>query len=265
MKIDNLTVAILVSTYNWPEALESILLSILRQSTLPDEILVADDGSGKETVAVINKYKRILNIPIKYVWHEDKGFRKTTILNKAMKQAESDYIIQIDGDIILHPNFIEDHAKHAREKSFVQGCRAILDEQMTRQVISKNRFGFSFLSRGIRNRLNAIRLPLFSPLIKADPQVSRNIKACNIAFWRADYIAVNGYDNHFQGWGWEDDEFAARLIHSGVLKRRLKLAAVCYHLNHGHHSRNDIERNRKLYENTISLKAKFAANGLAQV
>ena len=147
----------------------------------------------------------------------------------------------------------------------MQGCRAILDEQMTRQVIAKNRFVFSFLSRGIKNRLNAIRLPLFSPLIKSDPQASRNIKACNIAFWRADYIAVNGYDNHFQGWGWEDDEFAARLIHSGVLKRRLKLAAVCYHLNHGHHSRNDIERNRKLYENTISQKAKTAANGLAQV
>ena len=265
MKIDKLTVGILLSTYNWPEALESILLSILRQTLLPDEIMVADDGSGKETGAVISKYSRILNIPIKYVWHEDRGFRKTTILNKAMKQAESDYIIQIDGDIILHPNFIEDHVKHAREKSFVQGCRAILDEQMTKQVIAKNRFSFSFLSRGIKNRLNAIRFPLFSPLIKSDPQVSRNIKACNIAFWRADYIAVNGYDNHFEGWGWEDDEFAARLIHSGVLKRRLKLAAVCYHLNHGHHSRNDIERNRQLYENTISRKAKTAANGLAQV
>jgi glycosyltransferase involved in cell wall biosynthesis len=266
MKFDNnLTVGILVSTYNWPEALESILLSILRQSVLPDEILIADDGSGKETRAVISKYKRVLNIPIKYVWHEDRGFRKSTILNKAMKQAEADYIIQIDGDIILHRNFIEDHAKNAREKSFVQGCRTILDEQMTQEVIAKNRFVFSFLSRGIKNRLNAIRMPIFSPLIKSDPQVSRNIKACNIAFWRADYIAVNGYDNHFQGWGWEDDEFAARLIHSGVLKRRLKLAAVCYHLNHGLHSRIDIERNRKLYENTISKKSKACVDGLAQV
>jgi glycosyltransferase involved in cell wall biosynthesis len=265
MKSENLTVGILVSTYNWPEALEGILLSILRQSVLPDEILVADDGSGNETTAVINKYKRILNIPIKYVWHEDRGFRKSAILNKAMKQAEADYIIQIDGDIILHRNFIEDHAKHAREKSFVQGCRTILDEQKTQEVIVKNRFVFSFLSRGIKNRLNALRLPFFSTLIKSDPQASRNIKACNIAFWRADYIAVNGYDNHFQGWGWEDDEFAARLIHSGVLKRRLKLAAVCYHLNHGHHSRNDIERNQKLYENTITEKTKTATNGLAQV
>ncbi len=265
MKNDNLTIGILVSTYNWPQALESILLSILRQSLLPDEILIADDGSGKETSSVINKYARILNIPIKYVWHEDIGFRKSTILNKAMKLAEADYIIQIDGDIILHKNFIEDHAKHAREKSFVQGCRTILDQQKTLEVIGKSRFDFSFLSKGIKNRLNAIRFPMFSSLIKSDPEVSRNIKACNIAFWRADYIAVNGYDNHFNGWGWEDDEFAARLIHSGVLKRRLKLAAVCYHLNHGHHSRSDIERNRQRYENTISEKSKSCVNGLAQV
>ncbi len=265
MKIDDFSVGILVSTYNWPEALESILLSVLRQSLLPDEILIADDGSGKATQAVISKYKRILKIPIKYVWHEDIGFRKSAILNKAMKRAEADYIIQIDGDIILHKNFIEDHVKNARERSFVQGCRTILDEQMTQQVIAKNRFDFSFLSRGIKNRLNAVRLPFFSPLIKSDPLASRNIKACNIAFWRADYIAVNGYDNHFQGWGWEDDEFAARLIHSGILKRRLKLAAVCYHLNHGHHSRSDIERNRELYEYTISKKIKSCENGLAQV
>jgi glycosyltransferase involved in cell wall biosynthesis len=265
MKSENLTVGILVSTYNWPEALETILLSILRQTLLPDEILIADDGSGRETHSVIAKYKKLLKIPVRYVWHEDNGFRKSAILNKAMKQAESDYIIQIDGDIILHRNFIEDHARHAREKSFVQGCRTILDEQTTRRVITKNRFDFSFLSRGIKNRLNAIRLPLFSSLIKADPLASRNIKACNIAFWRADYIAVNGYDNHFQGWGWEDDEFAARLIHSGVLKRRLKLAAVCYHLNHGHHSRSDIERNRQLYENTIIQKKKACTNGFAQV
>jgi glycosyltransferase involved in cell wall biosynthesis len=260
-----MTVGILISTYNWPEALESILLSILHQTCLPDEILIANDGSGKTTTAVINKYKRILTIPIKDVWHEDIGFRKSAILNKAMKKAKADYIIQIDGDIILHRNFIEDHIRNAREKSFVQGCRTILDEEKTQEVIANNRFMFSFFSRGIKNRLNAIRFPMFSPLIKSNPETSRNIKACNIAFWRSDYIAVNGYNNHFQGWGWEDDEFAARLIHSGVMKRRLKLAAVCYHLNHGHHSRNDIERNRRLYENTISEKIKSCSDGLAQV
>jgi glycosyltransferase involved in cell wall biosynthesis len=101
MKIDKLTVGILVSTYNWPEALESILLSILRQTHLPDEIMVADDGSGKETGVVIIKYSRIMNIPIKYILHQDRCFRKYTIINKA-KQAESDYIIQIGGGIILH-------------------------------------------------------------------------------------------------------------------------------------------------------------------
>ncbi len=265
MKSDRFTIGILISTYNWPEALESILLSILRQSHLPDEILIADDGSGEKTRSIVNKYKQLLKLPVKYEWQEDMGFRKSTILNKVMKQAKADYIIQIDGDIILHPNFIEDHLNYAREKNFVQGCRTILNEQKTKEIIAKNKFSLSFLSCGIKNRINAVRMPFFSPLITSNPQSSRNIKACNIAYWRADFIAVNGYDNQFQGWGWEDDEFAARLIHSGIMKRRLKLAAVCYHLNHGHHSRHDIDKNRMRYENTIARKRTFSANGFAQV
>src|ERR1700712_1648813 len=128
MKAGITSVDILISTYNWPRALESILLSILGQSRLPDRILIADDGSGYETQMLIDKYRRYFNIPVEHIWQEDKGFRKTLILNKAMKYASSDYIIQIDGDIILHRNFIKDHINNARKKSFVQGCRTILDE-----------------------------------------------------------------------------------------------------------------------------------------
>src|SRR5207342_3821346 len=89
---------------------------------------------------------------------------------------------------------------------------------------------------GIKSRFNSIRFPLLSFLLKKDKSSYTNIKACNLAYWKRDYIAVNGYDNQFHGWGWEDNEFAARLIHSGVKKKRLKLAAICYHLYHKHNS-----------------------------
>lgn len=265
MKTGVASVDILISTYNWPRALESILLSILNQTRLPDRILIADDGSGYETQLLIDKYRRRFNMPVEHIWQKDEGFRKTLILNKAMKYATSDYIIQIDGDIILHRNFIEDHLNNARKKSFVQGCRTILNESKTREVIENKRLGFKFFSKGIQNRLNAMRIPFLSSLIKTDPYCSKNIKACNLAFWREDYVAVNGYDNLFYGWGMEDDEFAARLINYGVKKRRLKLAAICYHLNHGRNSKYRVKRNEAMYNETIISKRSFSTNGLAQV
>ena len=102
-------VTILVSTYNWPAALELSLRSMFSQTVLPDEIVIADDGSTAETAELINRLKQETNIPIKHVWHEDKGFRKTIVLNQAIAQATGDYILQVDGDVILSPYFVQDH------------------------------------------------------------------------------------------------------------------------------------------------------------
>ncbi|MDQ2719289.1 MAG: glycosyltransferase family 2 protein [Bacteroidota bacterium] len=264
MNTENISVDILISTFNWPQALESIFLSILGQTRLPDRILIADDGSGYETQMLIDKYRRFFNCPVEHIWQEDKGFRKTIILNKAMKYAGSDYIIQIDGDIVLHKNFIKDHLNNALKKTFVQGCRTILNDSQTRKALNKNINSFKFFSYGIKNRLNALRIPFLSFLIKTDPGCSKNIKACNLAFWREDYVAVNGYDNLFHGWGCEDDEFAARLINYGVKKRRLKLAAICYHLNHRQYPKKNV-MNEARYNETILSKRHFSKNGLAQV
>lgn len=267
MKNGNISVGLLISTYNWAKALENVLLSIQKQTRLPNEILIADDGSDYETEELINQFKRHFSMPVKHVWQKDKGFRKSKILNKAMKVADSDYIIQIDGDIILHEKFIEDHVNAAKEKTFVQGCRTILNDEVTSKVLGGHPACFNFLSSGIKNRINALRFPALSWLwlLKRNNNSAKNIKACNLAFWKKDYVAVNGYDNHFYGWGWEDDEFAARLINSGVKKRRLKLAAICYHLNHHHNSGYHVRINETIYNETILYKRRFSTNGLAQV
>ena len=261
----NISVAIVISTYNWPTALESIFQSILHQTFPPDEILVADDGSGFETHMLIEKYTHIFKMPLMHVWQEDKGFRKALVLNKAIKLAKSDYIIQIDGDILLHKKFIEDHLKNAAANQFVQGCRVLLDEELTFEAIRKGRKFFPFYSSGLKNRINATRLPFLSFLMKNDPFSSHNTKACNLAFWRLHYVAVNGYDNRFNGWGFEDDEFVARLINYGVKKKRLKLAALCYHLNHKQESKLHEVRNMSIYRDTINRKNFFSVNGLSQV
>jgi len=259
------SVGLLIATYNWPEALEIIFLSLRQQTVLPDEILIADDGSHAETAQLINRYRSILNIPLKHAWHEDRGFRKGIILNKAVKQSSSDYIIEIDGDIVMHPRFIEDHLKEAEPGHFVQGARAMIGEETTRQVLQTKDTRLGFFTKGIRSRFNALRLPALSFIVKANPYSSDNTKACNLAFWREDFIAINGYNNLFFGWGSEDCEFAARLIHAGVHKKRLKLAAVCFHLHHEYHNKSQIKVNELRYSETLSSKLVFCLNGYAEV
>lgn len=265
MKNSNFTVAILVSTYNWPQALELIFKSIKQQTRQPDEILVADDGSGEETARLIARYRSQFNIPIKHAWQEDVGFRKSKILNKAVKLADSDYIVEIDGDIILHPKFIEDHIRHARRGIFVQGARTMISEEKTMEILATRRARISFFTNGIANRFNSLRFPPLSFLIRTRARSAENTKGCNIAFWKDDFIAINGYDNHFNGWGSEDYEFAARLINIGVLKSRLKLAAVCYHLHHSCNSRSQQVVNELRYSETVVKRLTVCANGYAEV
>ncbi|GAA0564724.1 glycosyltransferase family 2 protein [Chitinophaga japonensis] len=261
------SVGMLISTYNWPQALEVIFQSILQQTQLPDEILIADDGSRADTTQLINRYRKIFKVPVKHAWHEDAGFRKGIILNKAVKLSTSDYIIEIDGDIVLHRRFIEDHIRVAERGYFVQGSRAMVGEAATQEILSGKgaRHRVGFFTRGIRNRFNALRLPVLSWLIRANPYGSDNTKACNLAFWREDFIAINGYNNLFFGWGSEDCEFAARLINAGVLKKRLKLAAVCFHLHHEYNSKSQFAVNGQRYSDTKSSKMVFCPDGYAEV
>lgn len=116
-----MTVSLLVSTYNWPRALYLCLDSVMQQTVLPDEILIADDGSGMATRDVVRHFERISPVPMRHIWHEDRGFRVATIRNKAIAASTCDYIIQIDGDLILERHFVQDHILFAKPGCYVSG------------------------------------------------------------------------------------------------------------------------------------------------
>lgn len=258
------SVALLISTYNWPQALELVLASILTQTRLPDEVVIADDGSHEDTKNLIEDFMSRSNLSIKHIWHEDKGFRKSLILNKAVKNINSSYIIEIDGDIIINPNFIADHLKAAEYGYFIQGSRVMITEKKSREILENGKIRLSMFSSGLYSRFNALRFPLISSLMMLIPSNPFHIKACNIAFWKSDYVKINGYDNRFEGWGGEDYEFAARLLHSGVRRKRLKMAALAYHIFHQDNSRSNTLPNDKIYRRTISEKLTYSENGFSE-
>lgn len=265
MQNQSISVALLISTYNWPQALDLVLASVARQTRMPDEVIIADDGSGEETKQLIEKYKTQYNLPVKHIWHEDLGFRKSLILNKSVKSITSDYIIEIDGDIIIHPKFIADHLKAAGKGYFVQGSRTMLTEEKSAEILQTKAIDFSIFSSGLYSRFNALRLPLITPVFILDPSNPFHIKGCNLAFWKKDYIAINGYYNSFTGWGGEDYEFGARLLHSGVKRKRLKMAALAYHIFHKINSRANTGPNDVIYRKTLAEKLTYATNGYKEI
>lgn len=257
-------VALLISTYNWKAALDLVLQSVQIQTVLPDEILIADDGSNEDTKNLIEQWKIKFAIPVKHFWHKDNGFRKTIILNKAIKGSDADYIIQIDGDIILSPQFIQDHIEELKKGFFLNGSRALINEENTKKLLKSGVLDLKKTKKNIKNKINATRFPLLSKFFRKDHIKSNNVKGCNFSFWKNDFIAVNGYNNEMNGWGHEDIELAARLNNIGIKQRRLKMKAICYHLHHSYFDRQNENKNFSTYKNVVEKKIITCENGYKQ-
>lgn len=254
--------ALLISTYNWSDALNLVLRSVLNQTRFPDEILIADDGSKEETKTLIEEFKNEINVPVEHFWQEDKGFRKSKILNKAIAQTTADYIIQIDGDCIIHKNFIYDHIKSAQKECYVYGSRVNILPEYVSEVLEKKVTIFNFFSKEIKNRTRSLSIPFLSKLYKSHYEISKKFRGCNVSFWRNDVMAVNGYNEDFEGWGREDSDLVIRMGNNGVVAKRLRYAGIVYHLFHKSNSKNNLEMNDKIQKETIEKRVIKVSNGI---
>lgn len=258
-----MTVSLIISTYNWPRALHLCLESVMRQSVLPTEILIADDGSQMQTRNVIMHFAALSPVPVKHIWHEDDGFRLSVIRNKAIAASQGEYIIQIDGDVILQRSFIFDHLVSAKKGVFVAGSRGIITQMLTEKVLSGEITSLSPFLRGIKNSNNAIRIPIISRLIKT-MQPDKPVRGCNMAFWREDLIRVNGYDENIVGWGSEDNDIANRLRNAGVSKHMLKFRGIVFHLHHTLAKRDRSAENRRIRQQNSLERRVRCDHGLDQ-
>jgi glycosyltransferase involved in cell wall biosynthesis len=257
--------SLVIATYNWPKALYLCLLSIINQEHLPDEIIVADDGSGLETLEVVENFQKISTVPVYHVWHKDKGFRKTIILNKAIHKSSYDYIIQIDGDVVLERHFIGDHLASAEPNAFIRGTRAMLSPERTRKVLDNKDINISWLSYGVQHRNNALRFFALRGLGARKVMSSNSVRGSNISYWRSDFVMVNGYDNELKGWGHEDEELAARFINNKIIKKIVKLCAVQYHLWHNLVDKDNEPLQRQIVDKVKYGNLKQCVNGYLQV
>jgi glycosyltransferase involved in cell wall biosynthesis len=253
-----------IATYNWVEALALVLATVRAQHDLPDEVVIADDGSRPETAEFIAREATSFPVPLRYTWHEDTGFRLATIRNKAMAAARADYIVQLDGDLLLHPAFVRSHRRFARPGWYVQGSRVMLNEAATARCFAAGGLAVGPWSRGLRNRVNAIHAPWLVPFLRGPADPADRTRGCNMAFWRDDIIAVNGYDEAIEGWGREDSELAARLLNAGVRRRNLKFAAVAWHLHHEGRSQEAFARNHAIFERTVRERRVRCERGISQ-
>ncbi|MDG6894997.1 glycosyltransferase family 2 protein [Volucribacter amazonae] len=269
-----LTSSLIITTYNRPDALEAVLYSVLAQKDLPQEVIIADDGSKEQTQQVIKDFQtQALPFKLKHAWQPDDGFRLAQSRNRALAMVESDYVIIIDGDMLLHPDFIADHKKAARKGLFVQGGRVILTEQKTEQLLANPRqyrplkWYEKQLEKRLEKRLSALHLPWLSAVILAKELRNeyQGIRGCNMAFFKQDAVAINGFNNDFVGWGREDSEFVARFYNNGGKRANLKFAGIAYHLWHHEAERDSLPENDKLLDIAIEQKVIACHNGLAQL
>lgn len=252
------SVSLLVSTYNNTDFLRLCLLSIINQTVKPSEIVIADDGSTKETYEEIQKLREIIDIPITHVWQEDNGFQLGKIRNIAIAASKCEYIIQIDGDIVMHENFIEDHLRFADRKSLIQGSRVLLGKKITQDFITGGLSNLSFFTSDITRRENAIRCIGLSKFLLTryrNPYPLYFARGANMSFYKSDFIAVNGYDESFVGWGHEDSDLTLRMLNNGCKKLYAKFSCVAYHLYHKEAAKgNDILNKEKLKKHMHQMK-----------
>lgn len=266
-------ISVIVTTYNWPDALDSALRGLSRQTDSGFELVIADDGSGPATAEIVERWKSGGGMSVKYVWQEDRGFRAAEIRNRAIVASRGSYCIFLDGDCIVRPDFVAAHRRLAAPGWFVTGNRILLSASLTAKVLREKltpetfRFTDWVVQRfhGGINRLSALpRLPL-GPLRKLRRNVWQGARSCNLAVWRSDLDRVDGFDADYVGWGKEDSDIIVRLLHAGVHRKDGLFATGVLHLWHSEADRGQLVENETKLSESITGGRLRSRRGLSSI
>ncbi len=270
---NNFSIGIIISTYNNPTWLEKVLWGYMYQTVKPDEIIIADDGSRDDTRVMIDSYKD--KLPIVHVWHEDNGFQKSRILNKALVAATADYLIFTDQDCIPRADFVETHKRFAQKGYILSGgyfklpmsiSNAITKDDVesqrafSLQWLRKNELKYSFKCTKLLNK------KWFAALMNTITPTKATWNGCNASGWREDMLKINGFNEEMQ-YGGQDREFGERLFNMGIKSKQLRYSAICLHLDHKrpYKTAESIEKNVTIRRNTRKTGIIETPQGIKQL
>lgn len=245
--------AVVVTTYNRPDALAAVLEGYLEQADRDFELIVADDGSTSDTRRLAEDFAGRAPFPVAHVWQEDRGFRAAAIRNRAIARTRADYVLFTDGDCIPAPWFVAAHRRLAEPGWFISANRVLLSEAFTRRVLAEKlpiqRWGWpQWLGAWRRHDVNRLfpllTLPL-GPLRNLGAGRWEGAKTCNLSAWRSDLLRVNGLDEAYSGWGLEDSDLVVRLIRAGIRHKSARFAAPVLHLWHRENDRSALPENQR--------------------
>jgi glycosyltransferase involved in cell wall biosynthesis len=269
----------IVPTYNRPQALKLCLLSLTKQSVMPHEILIADDGSASETGDMVlemqEQLKRIF--PIRHVWHEDKGFRKPKILNETVRQSTGDYLVFIDGDCMAHRHFVRSHAEQGSPDAILSGKRVEIGRALTERLLKEGRVLNSLTPRLIWDSLRGgsrkveealmIRSPFLRRIAHRDRITDDGVWGCNFSLSKDLFVAINGCDEDFQDGSIEDNDLGIRVLNQGKRVQSVRGLAIIFHLWHQSSwsfENEKYQHNLAILKRRIANREPFCKNGITK-
>lgn len=272
--MNKIRASVIFSTYNQVEWLEKVLWGYEQQSCPDFEIVIADDGSKQETADLIKRFQQGGQLQISHVWHEDNGFQKSAILNKAISAAKGEYLIFSDGDCIPRRDFVEVHLQHCKPGHFISGGYFMLPMSTSKaithsDIVSGHCFDKNWLyAHGLKSTYKTLKLTAKgwkAKLLNWITPTKATWNGHNASGWKSDLVAANGFDERMQ-YGGQDRELGERLINAGIKPIQLRYSAICVHLDHprGYKNQASIDKNRKIRQHTRSSGKTRTEYGIAQ-
>lgn len=268
-------VSVIISTYNEPEWLRKVLWGFESQLYKNFEVIIADDGSGEATRNVIQEFLDSSPLKITHVWHEDQGYQKCQILNKAIHASTTSYLIFTDGDCIPRPDFVAWHVDNAERGYFLSGGCVRLPME-TSHAISKQEIesGEAFEIQWLKEHglpskfLKNLKLTTnhtLAALLNAITPAKATWNGGNSSGWKDDLKLVNGFDERME-YGGQDRELGERLVNIGLRSKQLRYSAVCIHLDHARSYKTSftIQNNKLLRKYTRLYKSTWTSYGIRQ-
>lgn len=235
-------ISVIVTLYNRLEYARNMILSLLHQTLMIDELVFADDGSKDDVADVIKDLVDRCPFEIKVVYQEDIGFRLARSRNNGARVATGDFLIFLDQDVIMPDDFIEKIYNNRKVKriTFTRGFLTSEEEKNRIQEIINKKYDFNEIYKIIytyqdnKNFRRVMYKDIFYSFLYKLKVRKRGAKIAGLMFalYKTDYLAINGFDENYRGWGKEDDDFCNRFFKYGGETYCVLLKECIIHMYH---------------------------------